>query len=305
MKQKKQSKRVILFSLLLWGIFPLLSVNMMTSIGKSIQTISVMKEDTKTLSNKIDDMPFSAKQAYNQNEEILTIMQSLVLEIEQFDEQVPPKVELIPGQKYAYLTFDDGPSNNTIKILDYLLEQDIKATFFVIEVPGREDVYKRIIDEGHAIGVHSSTHIYADIYQNVDTYFADIENLAEVIKQYTDGYEADILRFPGGSNNTVSLKFGGPDIMSDLKVAVEDWGYIYFDWNVDSLDASASVQDKDVIVNAVLSQSSKLEQPVILMHDSAAKTTTAEALPEIVEGLKAQGFLFEKLTIDTPVVQFK
>ncbi|OON95200.1 MAG: hypothetical protein ATN36_08890 [Epulopiscium sp. Nele67-Bin005] len=209
----------------------------------------------------------------------------------------------IENPKYAYLTFDDGPSDNTVKILDFLLVNNIRATFFVLERPGREDVYRRIVDEGHTIAVHSSTHDYASIYQTVDTFLADIENLSNVIYQAT-GVIPDVLRFPGGSNNLVSRRYGGNDIMDRIIPAMEAAGYIYFDWNVDSQDASKAVQDKDVIVNAVINQSRNLTQPVILMHDAAAKTTTVDALPEIVAGLKELGFSFERLTSDTPVVQF-
>ncbi|OON90216.1 MAG: hypothetical protein ATN33_03630 [Epulopiscium sp. Nele67-Bin001] len=214
---------------------------------------------------------------------------------------VPPPAE--PTGKYAYLTFDDGPSDNTILILDCLKDYDIKATFFVLHVPGREDVYRRIVNEGHTIALHSSTHEYSEIYQTVDTYLADIKNLENVIVENT-GVTPVILRFPGGSNNTVSHQYGGSDIMPNIIEATNAAGYIYFDWNVDSQDASKITQEKDIIVDAVLSQSANKTQPVILMHDSKFKTTTPEALPEIIEGLTQLGFSFEKITAETPVVQF-
>ncbi|OON91626.1 MAG: hypothetical protein ATN32_10300 [Candidatus Epulonipiscium fishelsonii] len=132
---------------------------------------------------------------------------------------------------------------------------------------------------------------------------AEKNKLKDFIKE-TTGYDANVLRFPGGSNNTVSHKYGGSDIMSKIIPAVTEAGYVYFDWNVDSSDASKGVQDTQVIINSVLGQCQYEKSPVILMHDSPAKTTTVEALPAIVEGLKQQGFVFKNLTAQTPPVQF-
>ncbi len=261
---------------------------------------------TNTLVSSIDE--YEIFQQYDLNQRKLTLREwinSLDIELEPEKEEVMAVVTEQPAAdtKYAYLTFDDGPSDNTVMILDCLQEYGVKATFFVLEVPGREDVYKRIVDEGHAIALHSSTHEYSEIYLTVDSYLDDIANLADVILEHT-GVTTSLLRFPGGSNNTISHRYGGTDIMDRIIEATNAAGYVYFDWNVDSLDASKVTQDKDVIVNAVLDQSSVLKQPVILMHDSKYKTTTPEALPEIIEGLTQLGFSFEKLTPTTPVVQF-
>lgn len=206
--------------------------------------------------------------------------------------------------KYAYLTFDDGPSKNTIKILDFLKANNIKATFFVLGVEGQEDVYKRIVDEGHTIALHTNTHKYDEIYVNVDTFMEDINTLSNTIEEAT-GVVSDVLRFPGGSNNTISYKYGGKDLMDKIIKETNSKGLVYFDWNVDSMDASANKQSKDVIVKSVLDGAKGKNSAIILMHDAAVKTTTVDALPEIVEGLRAQGFSFDKITSDTKPIQFK
>ena len=207
-------------------------------------------------------------------------------------------------EKVVYLTFDDGPSANTVKILDFLKANNIKATFFVLEKQGYDDLYKRIVDEGHAIAIHSSTHDYAEIYKNVDAFMADVKSLSDHIKDLT-GVETKLLRFPGGSNNRVSHRYGGSDIMTKIIPTVEEAGYVYYDWNVDSQDAAKGLQDTQVIVDSVLSQAKHNNNAVILMHDAAAKTTTVEALPAIVEGLKEQGFVFDALTTESEPVKFK
>lgn len=213
-------------------------------------------------------------------------------------------VDNTSGEKYAYLTFDDGPSENTEKILDFLKANNIHATFFVLGKDGEEDIYRRIVDEGHTLAIHSNTHNYDEIYQSVDAFMDDISVLSEKIESAT-GTRPTILRFPGGSNNTIGARYGGKDVMDKIISAVTKAGYTYFDWNVDSLDASKNRQDKDVIVKSVLDGARNKDEAIILMHDAQPKTTTVEALPEIVEGLRKQGFSFKVITEDTPQVKFK
>lgn len=242
-----------------------------------------------------------------QNEQLTTQIKELNVELKALKEKganLSDPFTSEENKKVAYLTFDDGPSANTIKILDFLKANHIKATFFVLEKQGYDDLYKRIVDEGHAIAIHSSTHDYGEIYKNVDAFMADVKDLSDHIKDLT-GVETKILRFPGGSNNRVSHRYGGSDIMSKIIPTVEDSGYVYYDWNVDSQDAAKGLQDTQVIIDSVLSQAKYNNNAVILMHDAAAKTTTVKALPSIVEGLKEQGFVFEGLTTESQPVKFK
>lgn len=211
----------------------------------------------------------------------------------------------ISGEKIAYLTFDDGPSKNTIKILDTLKKYNIKATFFV---NGRTDsqskqLYKRIVAEGHSIGSHIYSHDYSEIYRNKTAFMNSFNKLQNYIKNLT-GVNMEILRFPGGSNNQVSYKYGGKGLMKELTKEMKKQGYVYFDWNVDSTDASVALQSKSKIVSSVLNGSKGKKQVVILMHDAAYKTTTAQALPEIIEGLKKQGFQFDRITKTSYAPQF-
>jgi peptidoglycan-N-acetylglucosamine deacetylase len=207
--------------------------------------------------------------------------------------------------KTAYLTFDDGPSaNNTPKILDILKKYKIKATFFVNGY-GKKELYKRIADDGHVIGNHTYSHDYKYIYSSVGNFKKDVEKLSRYLETVA-GKRPEILRFPGGSNNTVSHKYGGTKIMKSLcSIVRKDMGYQYFDWNVSSEDASTYRAKKDFIVNSVLKNAKYTNRAIILMHDAAPKTTTVEALPEIIDGLVKINFKFDVLTKDTPSVQFK
>ncbi len=213
--------------------------------------------------------------------------------------------EKLANAKIAYLTFDDGPSSNTLEILRILKQYDIKATFFVNAHPNLRPLYNQIFDDGHVLANHTYSHDYKSIYASADNFKKDVEKLDLYLKEVTGMEPNYILRFPGGSNNTVSHNYGGKEVMTTVISQMNKDGYLYFDWNVDSTDASTFRQDKDKIVQAVLSQSSNTKHANILMHDLDPKTTTVQALPEIIEGLKNQGFIFDVLSKNTPAPQFK
>ncbi|WP_053982410.1 polysaccharide deacetylase family protein [Niameybacter massiliensis] len=271
------------------------------------EALTKAQEELTTVEASKANLELQVQELATKNEQLLKQIEELNIQIQELEKQgvdVSVITEEQEDRKVAYLTFDDGPSANTAKILDFLKVNQIRATFFVLEKDGYDDLYKRIVDEGHSIAIHSSTHDYAEIYQNVDNFMADVQSLSNHIKDLT-GVETKVLRFPGGSNNTVSHRYGGNDIMDKIIPAVTQAGYVYYDWNVDSQDAAKGLQDTQVIVNSVLNQAKYNDNAVILMHDAAAKTTTVEALPQIVEGLKQQGFVFEALSTESEPVKFK
>ncbi len=109
------------------------------------------------------------------------------------------------------------------------------------------------------------------------------------------GVKPDILRFPGGSNNHISWKAGGRRIMASIAREMSKQGIAYFDWNVSSADAAAVTLDKQSIVQAVKQNSAHKDRIIVLMHDMDKKTTTVEALPEIITFLKREGYEFKGL----------
>lgn len=252
------------------------------------------EEHLKRILNEKEDIEVS----YNQ---LKAEMVSLKEEMDRLNNILKERQE---HNKIAYLTFDDGPSKNTIKILDILKKYDVKATFFVNGNPKSKDIYKRIVDEGHTIANHTYTHNYKYIYSSVDNFMKDFERLNDFLEE-TVGIRPKILRLPGGSNNTVSHRYGGKDIMDKIIDELDKKNYIYFDWNVDSYDATALTQDKEVIINSVLKGAKNKKHAMILFHDSALKTTTAESLEEIILGLANQGFTFKAIDEYTPVQHFK
>lgn len=204
--------------------------------------------------------------------------------------------------KVCYLTFDDGPSDNTLKILKILRKYDAKATFFVTGY-SKLDYLPKIKAAGHAIGLHSNSHNYSQIYKSDNAFFSDLSKLSDKIEKKI-GIRPKIMRFPGGSNNTVSKKYC-KGIMSKLTVLVQDKGYSYFDWNVDSGDASGNNVPAERIKNNVLNQAKNKNSICVLMHDTGAKGTTVKALPGILDGLKKQGYRFLPLTEETYGYHYK
>lgn len=203
--------------------------------------------------------------------------------------------------KVCYLTFDDGPSlTNTERILDILAEYDIKATFFVINHKGDEfdDIYRRIVREGHTIGIHSYSHDYKKIYASVDAFLKDFNRISSKIEKLT-GVKPNIFRFPGGSINTYNT-----NIYIPLAAEMLRRGYVYYDWNVGSGDASYVCAPKSEIYNNVLNGMYESGESIVLMHDSKEKNTTADALPDIIEQLLSEGYEFKKLDNDVKPIVF-
>lgn len=207
-----------------------------------------------------------------------------------------PQQTVPSGNKVCYLTFDDGPSKNTPKILDILKKYNAKATFFVINSADIGYI-KRIHEEGHTVGLHTATHDYARLYSSTDAYFKDLQQISDKVESII-GIKSTVMRFPGGSSNQVSSRYC-KGIMTKLVALVPQKGYSYFDWNISSGDADSTTPSYTYIRNNVINNAKNKNSICVLMHDAAAKTTTVQALPEIIEGLTKMGFTFQALTPET------
>ncbi len=196
----------------------------------------------------------------------------------------------------VYLTFDDGPSSNTSRILDILADYNVKATFFVV---GKEEeeyqaLYKRIVEEGHTLAMHSYSHRYNEIYQSVESYSADLSKLQEFLYDIT-GVWCRYCRFPGGSSNTVSQVD-----MHELILYLDEQDISYFDWNVSSGDASSAYISPENIIRNCTAELQAYDEAIILMHDAYEKKSTVEALPGLIEAIQAmEGTKIVPITDDT------
>ena len=207
--------------------------------------------------------------------------------------------EDIEGTRYVYLTFDDGPSTNTDEILDILEQHNVKATFFVCGKPNAKytDLYKRIVNDGHTLGMHSYSHKYSELYASLDSFKEDTDKL-RIFLYETTGVWSSFYRFPGGSSNTVSKVD-----MHELTDYLESSDVTFFDWNVSAGDDKAGA-NKDTIYANIVNNVPRFKHCVVLMHDAADKKSTVEALPEIIEAIQAMDdTVIVPITEDTLPVQ--
>ncbi|MCH5281025.1 MAG: polysaccharide deacetylase [Lachnospiraceae bacterium] len=208
-------------------------------------------------------------------------------------------VQTEDGIKRVYLTFDDGPSRNTEAILDLLAEYDVKATFFVVGNTDEEAkaIYRRIVNEGHTIGIHSYSHRYSNIYASQDAFLEDFYLLSDYIYDVT-GVRPDICRLPGGSSNTVSRIS-----MSELVRTLDSRGITCYDWNISGGDADGHGLSAGQITNNVLNGVDRFQTSIVLLHDGADKYQTVDALEKILQELSRREDLeMGPITEDTPII---
>lgn len=205
-----------------------------------------------------------------------------------------------PDKPNVYLTFDDGPSENTDKILDTLAKNNIRATFFCIAQKGadNESRYKRIVKEGHTLGMHSYTHDYKTVYADLSSFEKDVTDISDYLYKVT-GVRPKYYRFPGGSSNRVSKV-----PMAECIRYLNESGLTYFDWNAQNDDATGKkYTSAQLIQHAMKNVRVAGSNVVLLMHDEQTKTATAEALPKLIRQLKNAGYDILPITDKTPLVQ--
>lgn len=199
----------------------------------------------------------------------------------------------------VYLTFDDGPSENTEAILDILAKYGVKATFFVVGMEDEEsqELYRRIVEEGHTLGMHSYSNRYSVIYQSEEAFQTDYQKLKDYLYEVT-GVECKYYRFPGGSSNQIS---NVP--MNNLIQFLNEKGTVYFDWNVSAGDAASAAYTADEIVENVTADVVKYKTSVVLLHDAEDKSTTVEAIGPLIEALQQMDAEILPIDEDTQVIQ--
>ena len=196
------------------------------------------------------------------------------------------------GTKTIWLTFDDGPSENTQKVLDILNKYNVKATFFVTGIkPDYAYMIKKAYEQGNTIGLHTYSHDYATVYASESAYFDDLDAVGALVKEQI-GYVPCFIRFPGGSSNAISAEYT-KGIMSELVNDVQDRGYQYFDWNISCGDGASGHTAEELAEAAC--DGDDYTNIVLLMHDSAGHEATVEALPTIIEHYQSLGYTFKAI----------
>lgn len=216
---------------------------------------------------------------------------------DQLAEGIAGGIDKYLNPRTMYLTFDDGPSEeNTDRILDILKERNVKATFFVIGEYVRKypETARRIVREGHAIGIHCDVHDYKTLYASVDSYLEDFRKAYDTVYEVT-GVETKLFRFPGGSVNAFNKK-----VRDEIIEAMETEGFIYYDWNASLEDAIDKECSPDKLVSNAVDTARGRERVVLLAHDRVAHT--ADALPDLLDAFPE--YRMEPLTVQLKPVQF-
>lgn len=194
--------------------------------------------------------------------------------------------------KRAFLTFDDGPSTVTSKILDTLKQENIKASFFVLgsNVEARPEMVKRMYDEGHFIGIHGTSHVYSQIYQSPQSVLDEYNMCNEKIKNALgeQEYNPHLFRFPGG---LAGGKYA--EVKAQAKELLLQNNIEHVDWNALNGDAETNKLSSEFEMKRLQETTAGKNSVVILMHDAQAKSVTADTLPQIISYLKEQGYEFE------------
>lgn len=287
-------KKIILFSILFAILLPCM---LAVILGVRLHFESRENEALRALNEQLNQDMKNQEQALLQLQEQLgrITVDSVVSEAEGSTQDV----QVSDGKKKVYLTFDDGPSQNTTTILDTLAAYDAKATFFVVgdtSSSGKE-LYKRIAQDGHSIGIHSYSHIYNQIYSSKEAFLDDFYEMSDLLYDVT-GQRPVICRLPGGSSNTVSSID-----MADLVSTLNSQGITCYDWNISGGDADGATADAQEIADRVIAGVNQFETSIVLLHDGKDKQSTAEALKLILEQLKQRDDVeILPITEKTPVI---
>ncbi len=195
-------------------------------------------------------------------------------------------------KKVAYLTFDDGPSNNTHQILDILKQNNIKATFFVLgsQVEIFPETTNRIYNEGHYIANHGYSHKYSEIYQSPEQVLNEFNQCNQIVAKTINvpEYNSHLFRFPGGS---VGGKYA--ELKKQAITLLEQNDILHIDWNSLTGDSEKVNPTEEYLMDNLQKTTEGKNSLVILMHDAQAKKITAETLPKVIEYLQQQGYSFE------------
>lgn len=290
----KRIKRMIVISCIIILILPtILSIFLMIKVSSLQRQINDIVQSSVTGEADLDETSdvVHAKGNVPASNAAVTASEGAVVS-DGTDSSLPVETEKI---KKVYLTFDDGPGVQTEKILDILKEQGIKATFFVT---GKEDayskeMYQRIIEEGHTLGMHSYSHIYNNIYGSAKAFSEDFEKIYDLLHDTTGVYPR-WYRFPGGSStDTMKIPLG------DLVALLEEKNVSYVDWNVISPEALNPNVSKNDMVQKIVTDVDKYDTAIIMLYDAADRPMSVKSLSTLIQELKEKKYELLPLENDT------
>lgn len=286
MKKYVNKKKIAFIVIMLIFIF----VALIISLSYIVNTIKIEKKE-KAFAEQVVDFANKQEEIEKQKAEEEAKRQAKIPKLtDQGRENIK---NLYHGDdKIAYLTFDDGPSNNTHEILDILNQYNIKATFFVLGVQVKEfpETTNRIYNEGHYIANHGYSHKYQVIYQSPEQVLNEFNQCNQVVAQTINvpEYNSHLFRFPGGST-------GGKyaTLKSQAITLLDQNNILYVDWNSLTGDAQKIDPTEEYLMDNLKNTTENKNHLVVLMHDAQAKHMTVETLPKVIEYLQQQGYAFK------------
>jgi peptidoglycan/xylan/chitin deacetylase (PgdA/CDA1 family) len=289
------------------GVFSAFEFFRADSLSKDL---AQTQQDSAALSDELETLKGQNQDLQNDNDSLKNQLGTLQDQFKDLQNQITANQTSVneqesDGNKVAYLTFDDGPTGVTSHLLDVLNDLNVKATFFVAfdgsDTPEKRAILKQEAMDGHVVGVHTWTHDYYTIYKNEQNFLEDFNKTKQIITEAT-GITPNVSRFPGGASNTVSITAsGGEEIMPRLADLVHGMGFQFFDWNAGGYDAEIPYPTAGELANKVIRDAEGRDTVVILLHDTHG--FTVEAVPDIVKGLRGQGYTFKTLNPNSPAIQ--
>lgn len=285
-KQKLDKKKIILVILIIVAFICVILIQ--KNISKTIEEYKVYKQykaQVESINHQAEEK-IKAEEAKKEKER-----QEKLPNLTEAGKENISKI-YHSDTKRAFLTFDDGPSAVTSKILDTLKQENIKASFFVlgINVEARPEMVKRMYDEGHFIGIHGTSHVYSQIYQSPQSVLDEYNMCNEKIKNALgeQEYNPHLFRFPGG---LAGGKYA--EVKAQAKELLLQNNIEHVDWNALNGDAETNKLSSEFEMKRLQETTAGKNSVVILMHDAQAKSVTADTLPQIISYLKEQGYEFE------------
>lgn len=179
----------------------------------------------------------------------------------------------------------------TENVLDILKQKDIKATFFLIgnQIKDKEDVVRKIHNDGNSIGLHSYTHNYKKLYGNETNFVKEMIDCRDEIRRVV-GISPNIIRFPGGSYKRLN---------KSLLKKLHDNNFKVYDWNVENCDGLKPKTSPDELYEKAIKGSEDKENIILLLHCTSSNNNTCLALPRIIEYYKSHDYEFRIIKEDT------
>ena len=191
--------------------------------------------------------------------------------------------------RFVYLTFNDGPSRNTNRIMDILESYDIAGTFFVLgsniqNNPNSEQILNRMIEDGHYIGLHSMTRDPNYLYREENApqnFLNEMLEVQKLVSEKTGGFESSLCRAPLGTSGTFSSEHIELISSSELNC---------WDWHIDARDWSPiTVEDVMTNIETGMMLWRNPKQVVVLFQESEVAIA---ALPQVIEYYLNLGYEF-------------